>query len=442
MVLGPKRINLGLVLPLQYGARRVNQSSAPGQERPQRAQQAGLEHERAVHVARPPQHFDVGVAADHARRAARRVDEDAIERRAVPPRVRRRRICRDDLRGEPEPVEVLLHERDARGVAVHGPDLATAADGFQDVTRLPAGRRARIENPLAWLELEQGGGPLRGDVLHGHRARSEPGQRLHPDRLRKKHSRTDVRRSSTGEAGCRQLVEIIGTRRAREVHAQPQWWRGVVSGDNRLPRLWVVGAQCLDEPARMRKPGLVDRERRPMELRALALKPSQHCVDETPGLASSEQRSRIDRCGHGCVWRDPQLLQLQQPDAQQRGERGLTAYQRPLEQSLRLPLEPVVPTQGAKDERCEQRLIASGDAWRRQQAVGGDVVVHHPGHQSRRNGADFGTGRRFRRQTPLRPANAPRDKPLRPSRGPTAVGCAATAARRRPSRRLCRLALL
>jgi len=55
------------------------------------------------------------------------------------------------------------------------------------------------------------------------------------------------------------------------------------------------------------------------------------------------------------------MLQLQQPDAQQRGELELTGLQRPREQTRTLLFEAVMPAQRSEHERGEQRCVALRD---------------------------------------------------------------------------------
>jgi hypothetical protein len=101
-----------------------------------------------------------------------------------------------------------------------------------------------------------------------------------------------------------------------------------------------------------------------LELLPLALETTQHGVDETRRGAMPKQRGRIDR-GRDCgVGRYAQLLQLQQPESQQRSKLRLLRVERPREQPCGLPLEAVMPAQSAEHQRSEQRLIAVRHRWR------------------------------------------------------------------------------
>ncbi len=307
------------------------------------------------------------MAANHAGRAARRVDEDPVERPAVPPLLRRRRVARDELGGEAESVEVLAHELDAlasRSTA-HTSLRPPVASRMWPVFPPGAAHASSTRWPAA--TLEQRGRALRRQVLHRHLARGEPGQRLDADGVCNEHGRLDVRCRGGGDSGGGELGDVIGARRAHQVHAQPQRRSGIVGRENRLPVARMIGAQRVDEPARMRESRLGHLERRLLELLALPLEAAQHRVDETTGATRAEQRRGVDGRGYCGVRRYAQLLQLQQADAQQRGELRLLARERPCEKAARLPFEPVVPTQAAENERREQRLIAAGDTGRRQQ---------------------------------------------------------------------------
>ena len=72
----------------------------------------------------------------------------------------------------------------------------------------------------------------------------------------------------------------------------------------------MVGAQLVDEPARVRELRLGEVERGAVELLALALEAAQHRVDEAAGVARTEQPRRIDGRRYRRVRRDAQLLQL------------------------------------------------------------------------------------------------------------------------------------
>ena len=102
-----ERADLFCVLGTKHRARRIEQSAAARERRPQRFEQPLLLQDETREVAFPTQPFAIGMTADNAGRRARNIGEDAIEWLAVPPRFRFARVARDEPRGEPEPSEVL-----------------------------------------------------------------------------------------------------------------------------------------------------------------------------------------------------------------------------------------------------------------------------------------------------------------------------------------------
>ncbi len=114
-----------------------------------------------------------------------------------------------------------------------------------------------------------------------------------------------------------------------------------------------------------------------LELGALALETPQHRVHETRRAAQLEQRGGVDRRRHRRMRRDPQLLELQQADPEQRAELRLIALQRLREQPRGLPFEPVMPAQSAEHERARATTRSrSRDARARgcERVVRGDSV--------------------------------------------------------------------
>src|SRR5216110_2945075 len=77
--------NLVCVLCAENRACRIEESAASRERRPQCIEQLPLLFDKARDVAFAPQPFHVGVTAHDARCSARRVEQDALERHAVPP---------------------------------------------------------------------------------------------------------------------------------------------------------------------------------------------------------------------------------------------------------------------------------------------------------------------------------------------------------------------
>src|SRR5213595_3739987 len=106
------------------------------------------------------------MAADHPDRAARRVEQDPVERAAIPPVGRAGRIARDESRRQAEPVEVRADLVEPRAVAVEGTDLGEPGARLENVPGLAARRGARVEHALPRREIEELRRALRGDVLN------------------------------------------------------------------------------------------------------------------------------------------------------------------------------------------------------------------------------------------------------------------------------------
>ena len=81
------------------------------QQRPERLQQPGLELDGARNILGPPQHLDVRMTANHADRAARRIEQNPVERLPVPPALRPRRVAGHDARAEAESREIVADPR-------------------------------------------------------------------------------------------------------------------------------------------------------------------------------------------------------------------------------------------------------------------------------------------------------------------------------------------
>src|SRR5213076_418108 len=91
-VVRKKRLHLCLAFGPENGASAVHQPTARAQQSPERREQPSLSLRELRDVRRAAQPAHVGMAAHDARRSARCIEQDAIERHPVPPQRRLRRI--------------------------------------------------------------------------------------------------------------------------------------------------------------------------------------------------------------------------------------------------------------------------------------------------------------------------------------------------------------
>lgn len=124
-------------------------------------------------VFRLARQLDVRVAADHPGGRARRVEEDALERLAVPPLPGGPGVGGDQAGLQAEPLEVFPNPYQAALLEVDGDHFGQSRLGFQQVAGLAARRTAGVEDTLAGRAFEQLGGQLRGFVLDADAALRE-----------------------------------------------------------------------------------------------------------------------------------------------------------------------------------------------------------------------------------------------------------------------------
>ena len=152
-------------------AYRVDQPPARAQHRGGGGQQAVLGFRQGADVARALEARHVGVAADGAGGAARRVQQHGVERGG---RLPFGGVGGDGLRGQPPVAQIVPQPFQARRVAVERGDLGA---GGGELRGLAAGGGAQIADALAGARGEQAGGQRGGGVLHPEGALLEPGQR-------------------------------------------------------------------------------------------------------------------------------------------------------------------------------------------------------------------------------------------------------------------------
>ncbi len=212
----------GLLHPLlrEHRAGDVQQFAAGPQQRPKRVEQRGLRGRERGNVGGATQPADVGVAAGDARGAAGRVEQNAVEGLSVPPGGWMGGVGGEGVRLQAEAVQGVFHPTQTLSVFVEGEQVAIAA--FEQMHGLAARRGAGVEHALARLDVEQGGGVLRGGVLHAHPAALEAGQALNRHRLLQNERLVEqgvvwrrARQPARSERGL-----IVGARLKPGVHPQ------------------------------------------------------------------------------------------------------------------------------------------------------------------------------------------------------------------------------
>ncbi len=203
-----------------------------------------------------PMQLDVGLAAHDAGRRARRVEQDAIERTAIPPGFGLRRHRRSPRSAaSPRRFEVLANARQARGVAEIERDQIELG-ALEHVRSLAAGRGAGVEHALSIGKIEQVGDALRGAVLHREEAVRITGQDASrrccgPARSHRQASACAAAAmpSASGRRSTAARSRSPRRRLTRSVSGASR----VVRGDDRVGIVRPVAAQRVDQPARMRR---------------------------------------------------------------------------------------------------------------------------------------------------------------------------------------------
>src|SRR5690606_32668600 len=78
-------LDLRIILASNQRARHVDEPASGTKQRPQRIHQPALQLRGALDVRRGSPQLDIRMPPDHAERAARRIEQDPVERLAVPP---------------------------------------------------------------------------------------------------------------------------------------------------------------------------------------------------------------------------------------------------------------------------------------------------------------------------------------------------------------------
>jgi hypothetical protein len=384
----------------KYRTGAEQQAPAGGQQRPERVQQAILLRRQISQVGSAPQPAHVGVAAHDARSAARRIQQDGVVRRAVPPIGRSARVGHADVGGEPQPIQVLADAAAALGAHVQRRDARRGAE-LQQVCGLAAGRSAGVQHarrgnvqPIQ----QQRRGALRRGGLDRNIAFGMPRQCLYRQRLRQPY-RAGAERPRPN-ALARQPLAIRRGRQPARVHAHIHRRGRLVGVQDRLPPVGISALQLSHPPGRMvpaRHRFVLDSLQ---QCGAFAQKAAQAGVDETR-LPPQRRRALggfhrlVDQREFG-VGRRARTRGQRQRGLQQRGHcRGGRATRQPRRQCRRGPQL----AQHVERQRLRARALGVRDALqqRRGRATLGDALHHtRSGLQQAPQGGGMGGCRRVR----------------------------------------------
>src|SRR5688500_13506730 len=106
------------------------------------------------------------MTTDDARRGTGCIQKNSIERPLVPPGGPLAHVGGDESRRASQTSRIVPHSTEPRAVDIQRGELDIRRM-FEQMSRFPAGGRARIENAHARLGGKQWGSELRPGILHG-----------------------------------------------------------------------------------------------------------------------------------------------------------------------------------------------------------------------------------------------------------------------------------
>ena len=168
------------------------------------------------------------MASNNARRAARRIEQNAVERFTIPPGAGLRGICRKHLCGlQTDALQCVVDPLTTRGIDIQCRHIMVSQ--FQQVRCFAAGRGACVQQPQSILRLaclqglqQQRRSQLRSRVLHRYQPLGKARQLLHRARFFKQNS---VRSKQLSRHACRQQMLLQILRRCYPARIDPQMHR-------------------------------------------------------------------------------------------------------------------------------------------------------------------------------------------------------------------------
>lgn len=231
----------------------IQQHAANVERGPERIEHLALQAGQRGDVFGLACQLDVRMPTNHAGRRTGRVEQNALERLAVPPGRRIARVGGHQLGLETQTLQVFGDPRQASGLEVQRGECGQARFAFEQVAGLAARRAAGIEHALARSEVEQSCGQLRRFVLHADAAFGEAGQALHVESARQANPVFAERAGKGFDASALQLGKIAVAVGLPTVDPQGHRRVGIVGRADGFPLLGPVRLQAFLQPARMRQ---------------------------------------------------------------------------------------------------------------------------------------------------------------------------------------------
>ncbi|MNX96948.1 hypothetical protein D3C86_1292930 [compost metagenome] len=312
------------VLGRQCGARGVEQNAAHLESYPHGVEQLALQHRQCGDVVGLTGQLDVRVTANHAGGRARRVQQDALERFAIPPRLGVAAVGGDQFSAELEAFEVFANPHQTLGFQVHRHHAGQLRLGFEDVASLAARRAAGVEHPLAGCEVEQISGQLRGFVLHTDPAFGKPRQAAHVGGGFEDDAIAAVNARCGGDASVGQQAEISIAAVMAAVDPQNHRRMRVIRRADGFPLLWPECFQGFLQPTRVGGAHHRIAFQFGKNRFAFALSVTQHGVEQGFGPRLFQFVGATDSLTDSGVSRNAGVEQLVEANQQQRLDIGVS----------------------------------------------------------------------------------------------------------------------
>ncbi|MNV36414.1 hypothetical protein D3C71_1278890 [compost metagenome] len=315
--------------------------------------------------------LDVRVTANHAGGRAWRVQQDALERFAIPPRLGVATVGGNQFGAQFQAFEVLPHSHQTLGFEVHRHHAGQSRLGFEDMASLAARRTAGVEHSLARRQIEQIGGQLRGFVLHADPAFGEAWQAAHVGGGFEDDAVAAVNAWCGGDAGVGQQAEVSIAAVMAAVDSQDHRRVRIVRRADGFPLLWPECLQGFLQPARVggahHRIAFQFGENR----FAFALSVTQHGVEQGFGPRLFQLVGATDGFADGGMGRNAGVEQLVEADQQQRLDIGVSGLEWFLQQLGRQRRQTRLPASGAERQILGETAITVLDLvqLRRQRAV-------------------------------------------------------------------------
>ena len=303
--------------------------------------------------------FDIRIAAHHAAGAAGGVEQNLVEQFIVPPLLRAGGIAGDQFGAEIEPLQIVLHPKQAAVVNIQAGERQLAAGGFQQVAAFAAGCGAGVENAHAGLGLQQFGAELGGFVLHARRAVFETGQFADVDGLGETDAVGGKRAGAGGQLGGSQLLQVSVAGLACRVVAQAQRGVAVVGGKNGLGLFGPGLNNRLMQPVRVGAGfGLAQVAKQGI---AFALKTAQHGVGQALGPVFFQLAHRVNGGVDAGVIGNAHVVELVNPEAEQHMQIEVFVFHRLFDALAYHRVEQRVKAQGAVAQLAQQGALFEFD---------------------------------------------------------------------------------